>query len=99
MSGCWVDGVWVCVEGMWVGEGGELYWDESSEGGRDESRRGSSERGQVGVRERGDEWRVSCREWEKVHDSADMRGRERMRSTGILGTQTGVTNARGREDE
>ena len=38
-------------------------------------------------------------EWEKVHDSADMRGRERMRSTGILGTQTGVTNARGREDE
>ncbi len=61
-----LDGRWL-LEGMWVGEGGELYWDESSEGGRDESRRGSSERGQVGVRERGDEWRVSCREWEKVH--------------------------------
>ncbi len=87
--------------GLYEGGGGELYWDESSEGGRGEARRGSSERGQVGVRERGDEWRVSCIEWEKVHSMVceGMRGRERMRSTGILGTQTGVTSARGREGE
>ncbi len=65
--------------------------DESSDGGRGEARRGSSERNQMGVREWVDEWRESCREWERVHSlvCGEMRARDGMRSTGILGDPTG----------